>query len=168
MNFKEMKEIALANVSQPDSEYFYRKVCRWFSKTFHTPLSEVYKLSFDDILLAYFEEGYEKLSDSEDGEEAIYVDMVKAVDPEYDEKEEEAIEDFIEMVEAEEEAKRKSRGISEPNRQSLQGSSKASQAKPVVKTFDEAAPEEADGKGLDGLDSLSEGLDEGGAGRSRE
>jgi hypothetical protein len=106
MDLKILKEIALANVSDPSYEYYYRYVCRWFSKTFHTPLREVYDMPMDQVFLAYFEEGYEKIAESDEGEDILLTDMLKAVDPDYDEKEEESIQEFIEMLEEEEENKR--------------------------------------------------------------
>lgn len=165
VDLKQLKEIALANVTDPTSEYFYRYVCRWFSKTFHTPLIQVYDIPQEQVFLAYFEEGYEKLSESEDGEEAMLTDAIKAVDPDYDEKEEESIQEFISLIEEEEENKRtrKTKG-----KQSLHGTNQAPQDKPVVKTYEAAPEEEADGDGLDGLDSLTESSSVDGSGRTRE
>jgi len=43
---------------------FFRKVCRWYSSTFHTPLHEVMEckvVQWDDILLHYYEEQMEDL-----------------------------------------------------------------------------------------------------------
>ncbi len=101
IDIKLLKEIALANVSDPDSAYFYRYVCRWYSKTFHTPLHLTYGLPSQDIFMAYFEEGYEAMDDDDRN-----LEMMKTVDPDFDEKEEEAIDDFINLIEAEEENKR--------------------------------------------------------------
>lgn len=44
---------------------FFRKVCRWYSSTFHTPLHEVMEckvVQWDDILLHYYEGQMEELS----------------------------------------------------------------------------------------------------------
>lgn len=43
---------------------FFRKVCRWYSTTFHTPLHEVMDckvVQWDDILLHYYEDQMEDL-----------------------------------------------------------------------------------------------------------
>lgn len=157
MNLRELKDIALANVSSPSTEYFYRYACRWYSKTFFTPLAEVYDMPADEVFLAYFEEGYERLSASEDGQESMFVDMMKAIDPEYDEKEEESIQEFIEMIEAEEEAKVAKKAGKSGGMQSLQSKPVAPQAEPVFKRYTEAVPQDADGEGLEGLDTLTEG-----------
>ena len=50
-----MQQIALAAVLSPDVDAVYRRIYRWYSKNFHTPLHEVMKLSEHDVLLAYFE-----------------------------------------------------------------------------------------------------------------
>lgn len=101
IDLKELKEIALANVADPTTEYFYRYMCRWYSKTFHTPLHVVFTLPFQDVALAYFEEGYESMDEDDRFEE-----MMRAIDPDFDAKEEESIQDFISMIEEEEENKR--------------------------------------------------------------
>jgi len=44
---------------------FFRKVCRWFSSTFHMPLNEVMngdKITWDSVLLHYYESNLEKVN----------------------------------------------------------------------------------------------------------
>lgn len=48
-----------------DPDYIYRKIFRWYSKTFNTPLDKVYDLPVHDIITAYWEERYEGLDDNE-------------------------------------------------------------------------------------------------------
>lgn len=57
-------------VLRPNADYFERKVMRWYSKTFSTPLSEVEELPLEDVFLAYYEEQYADLG-STDREEEI-------------------------------------------------------------------------------------------------
>lgn len=60
-----LKEIISKHQS---SEFDLRSIARWYSKTFATPLHLVYTLPTYDVLQAYFEETYEELSKSEEGE----------------------------------------------------------------------------------------------------
>lgn len=106
VDLKELKEIALSNVMDPDSEYFFRFVCRWYSKTFHTPLHEVIKLNPYIIYLNYFEDGYSQME-----EEDRIEDMYKAINPDYDKEEEESVQNFIELIEQEEENKRRAKTL---------------------------------------------------------
>lgn len=53
-----LKLIALKGAIKPDAESNVRYVLRWYSKTFHTPLHEVYNLPLEDVWFAYFEERY--------------------------------------------------------------------------------------------------------------
>lgn len=46
-------------------DYDYRKICREYSKTFATPLHEVYLLPMEDVVRAYLEEAYEGYSEDE-------------------------------------------------------------------------------------------------------
>lgn len=48
-----------------DLEYTLRKIFRWYSKTFHTPLHEVDSIPLSDVLAAYWEEHYEELEDKD-------------------------------------------------------------------------------------------------------
>ena len=41
-------------------DFFYRKVCRWYSSKFHTPLMEVYELPYHHVLQNYYEAQFDK------------------------------------------------------------------------------------------------------------
>lgn len=65
-----LKILALRSVIRPDEEYLCRKIIRWYSKTFHTPIIEVQKIPILDILQHYYEEQFEELeADPEKKEE---------------------------------------------------------------------------------------------------
>lgn len=51
---------------EPSHDYFIRKVFRWYSKTFSTPLHQVYNLPLFDVMQAYYEEIYSNLADEKD------------------------------------------------------------------------------------------------------
>lgn len=55
--FTSLKLVALRNVhcDVPDYAYQSRKILRWYSQTFFTPLHEAYKLPFVDVLTHYYE-----------------------------------------------------------------------------------------------------------------
>src|SRR5277367_2667201 len=60
------RKIALVNVVNPSFDSFRRKISRWYSKQFSTPLKEVEEdLDFFDVLLNYFEDSFERLDDRE-------------------------------------------------------------------------------------------------------
>lgn len=59
--YEALRLIALGGAYKPDSESNVRYVMRWYSKTFHTPLHEVYELPLDDVWLAFYEERYQAL-----------------------------------------------------------------------------------------------------------
>jgi hypothetical protein len=46
---------------KPDGDARYRSICRWYSKTFHTPLHEVYDLAPEEVLEAHYEEILEEM-----------------------------------------------------------------------------------------------------------
>lgn len=160
MNLKEIKEIALANVANPTVEYYYRYVCRWFSKNFSTPLFDVYSLPPYDVYLAYFEENYEKLAQSEDWEEQFLTEALRAIDPEFDEKEEESIQDFIKMLEDEIAEKKLNKKDVKKRQSSTVDNNQPSlpQSKPVVKSYNEPIVEEMKGTDTLGLDQLDKAL----------
>lgn len=60
-----IKAIALVEVIDGSYDYQIRTVLRWWSREFHTPLSEVYDMPLEDILRDYFECKYQDLDDSQ-------------------------------------------------------------------------------------------------------
>lgn len=56
---------ALRAVWKPDTDAIIRRICRWYSKEYHTPLADVPDLPLDDILQAWFESNYENLEPEE-------------------------------------------------------------------------------------------------------
>lgn len=56
--------LAVSSVENPDWEVLYRKICRWYSREFSTPLKEVQSMSEYDVLLTYFEDKYQEMASS--------------------------------------------------------------------------------------------------------
>lgn len=56
---------ALRGAWKPDRNAILRKIFRWYSKEFHTPLAEVEDLPLEDVLLHWFEVSYETLDNVE-------------------------------------------------------------------------------------------------------
>lgn len=56
---------ALLDVMEGDFLYHYRRICRWFSTTFHTPLAEVDSLPMEYVLQNFFENRFEDMSEAE-------------------------------------------------------------------------------------------------------
>ena len=64
-HYDALKLLALRAVMKPDGEAHYKSICRWYSKTFHTPLHTVDELPEEDVLTAYFEDRYEDMEEAE-------------------------------------------------------------------------------------------------------
>lgn len=56
-----LRKIAAAAVEEPTFEDWYRSICRWFSKNYHTPLPMVEDLPQEYVILHYFEVAYEEM-----------------------------------------------------------------------------------------------------------
>lgn len=56
------------NPKTPDPEFFLRKVFRWYSKTFVTPLDEVEDLPLADVLRHFYEYHFEEMLEDQPGE----------------------------------------------------------------------------------------------------
>lgn len=63
--FKAIRVLAAEAVKERDEDYLERYIMRWYSKTFFTPMAQVYEIPFEEILQAFFEEYYEKLDEEE-------------------------------------------------------------------------------------------------------
>ena len=72
--------IALKNLlGEQSEEARWRQICRWYSKTFATPLHVVEDLPRLDILQHYIEENYENLQDAE-----LHLEADRLLTPEED------------------------------------------------------------------------------------
>ena len=56
---------ALLDVMEGDFLYHYRRICRWYSTTFHTPLAEVDSLPMEYVLQQFFESRFEDMPRAE-------------------------------------------------------------------------------------------------------
>lgn len=63
---KAVQILALNSVENPTWEDLYDKVCRWYSKTFFTPLADVAKLPRFKVMKIWYQEQYESLYESSD------------------------------------------------------------------------------------------------------
>ena len=62
---------ALRDVLRPNEGYLLRKIARWYSKAFCTPLHAVFEIPLEDVLQAYFEERAERMTDEDREEERL-------------------------------------------------------------------------------------------------
>ena len=97
--------LAIKSIALKDPEYFHRRVCRYYSEKFHTPLMEVYELPWAFVFTNYLEHLVEANNDRED----IYNLAIDICYPEKRVDEEEEIQDWIKRIEKEEEAKRQAK-----------------------------------------------------------
>lgn len=94
--YKHFKLQALDAVLDPDDSYLYRKICRWYSTNFATPLHVVYELPLQLVLTNYFEASCEKIPHNDlinVALEDFYPERVQA--------QEQVEEDFVKALEAE-------------------------------------------------------------------
>lgn len=111
---KAARLLALKAVLFPDENYYLRRVFRWYSRTYHTPLHIVPDLPLEDILEAYYEHVYEEVvAEDEPGkiEQAIR-ELIETeeerIKREMEEESQDIVtEDFLRKVMAEEEIKRR-------------------------------------------------------------
>lgn len=73
--YEALRLVALQGAYKPDAESNVRYVMRWYSKTFHTPLHQVYDLPLEDVWLAFYEERYQAME-----EEALNDEVAKALE----------------------------------------------------------------------------------------
>jgi hypothetical protein len=72
-DFDAIRIRALRGVWKPDYEASLRRIFRWYSEKFHTPLHEVQDLPIEDVLLNWFEVHYESLEPDEKHNLAIHL-----------------------------------------------------------------------------------------------
>jgi hypothetical protein len=118
----ELEILALKSVALKDAEYFTRKVCRYYSEKFHTPLMEVYKLPWAFVFTNYIEHIIETNNTKED----IYNIAIDVFYPEKKrvktfmgefENEEQEIQAWINKIESEEQEKRDKKSVKQELKQ---------------------------------------------------
>lgn len=140
--FLKIQAEAMASTVEPTPDSVYRKICRFYSKEFHTPLHLVHELPFRTVLLNLLEDRYQ--SQDQDDEKFI-VQVQKIIDPSFEEEMEEDLQDWIEQIEEEERQKRQSSKVDTSN---------SSNPAVVSKTYNiENDEQEGDLSGLDDITS---------------
>ena len=84
---------AIKSVLLNDRVYFERKVRRWYSKTFSTPLPQVFTLPWDHVLTHYYEATLENLDYND-----VYNLAVKDYVPEFADQEEKENREFAQSL----------------------------------------------------------------------
>ena len=135
MDEYKLAQIEAANDILAQSDlYFYRKVCRWYSTTFHTPLTQVNSIPWDEILQHYYEHHYENLKYND------LLQLTKDLLPEIAEKQEEEMDDFLnnlmEAERAKKTPKKQSLNKTPPDLKSNSKESPTKQPPEIYKTFD--------------------------------
>ena len=94
----------------PSEEYRWRWYYRWYSKTFHTPLQQVYDIPKYDIIQAYWEEHFEGLDETQlalEREEAVKTEEELEAEILNKSKDELETKRFAEKIEKEESERKK-------------------------------------------------------------
>jgi primosomal protein N' len=94
--YKSIQIKAIESVLDPDDTYSYRRICRWYSKTFHTPLHDVYSLDFEHVLSNYYESTFEEIPYND-----LYDIAIEDFIPELAEQNNEDAEQYAKDLEAE-------------------------------------------------------------------
>lgn len=99
--FDDIQKIAFLSVLRPDYDAWIRKVCRWYSRTFKTPLDQVEDLPINYVLQHYWETVFDEMEDAEKRQALMELletpeDRKKRV-----EQEQRAEEDFVAAAQAE-------------------------------------------------------------------
>ena len=116
MDLRALQVKALGSVLKPDYDYLLRKVYRWFSRTYATPLDQAYEIPIEEVLQAWFEERYEGMDEADREEEKVLLfetDRERAVRQNEEDRRKAEDEDALLIVQAsvlkqeEKEAKKK-------------------------------------------------------------
>lgn len=95
--FRSIMLLSLDAIENPTIQDTYRRICRWYSKNFNTPLHDVEGLDPEFVLRAYWEdyiyEMAEKASDGDEKAETVYEEFIGALIKDNSEIEKEGDED---------------------------------------------------------------------------
>lgn len=116
MAIDDLRLVAMHNVVKGGFEYYHRRVCRWYSEKFATPLEDVYELPVDDVFLHYFEVYYESLNEPErkiEIEEILKTPEQKAKEEKDKILQEMSNEDFFKKIQQQESQKTKQESLTQ-------------------------------------------------------
>lgn len=106
LTFKELLQTCQAKAMDqklnPTEESVWRGICRYYSRTFNTALTEVYQLDPMEVMLTFYESKLEEV-DTEDQIEDILEAIYAIEDPEYEAEKRKELQDFIDRANEEEE-----------------------------------------------------------------
>lgn len=94
--YKYLQLKALDCIFNPDDVYFHRKICRWYSKEFSTPLDQVMRSDFGEILTHYYENQFENLQRND-----LIDIMIDDHLPELTTEKDDEVDEWVENLEAE-------------------------------------------------------------------
>ncbi len=110
--FLKIQVEAMASTIEPTVDSIYRKICRFYSKEFYTPLHQVFELPFRTVLLNLLEDRHQ----SQNLEDEKFINQIqKILDPNFEEEMEEDLKKWIERIEEEEMKKRQSTKVDTSN-----------------------------------------------------
>lgn len=105
VDWKAVQALALCSVVESGDDYVYRKICRLYSKTYNTPLPEVYRIPPASVFRDFFEGVFEEMD-----EDSFYSSMRELVSTEDDvAREEQLIQQQIAKWEEEDRKKQKAK-----------------------------------------------------------
>lgn len=92
------KAKAIADSLLPTEDSIWRSACRYYSKRFNTPLSQVIRMDPEHILLTNFEDQLSEI-DIEENIDSILEQIYRMENPNYEKEEEDDVQEFIKKVE---------------------------------------------------------------------
>ncbi len=154
-----IKMMAMKSVVSPDEGAIVRRIQRWYSKTFHTPLADVEKIDFFELLTHYYEDTYEAAA-SEDGSisktlQEEFHQLLLTPEEEMAKINEKELEDFesFQLLKAVREEEERAKIEFEKRQKEIQTSNFVAQSEAQAPMAPVAQPEESmDFNGLDGED----------------
>ena len=118
---KAIQILALYEAEQESYNAFYDRICRWYSREFSTPLSDVEAMSEEKVLKVYYQDIVAKLSEdtSEEGKQHYEEFRKRVVNPDVVKKETDEDdaweEEMNKKIEQEQAAKPEEKSVPEPN-----------------------------------------------------
>lgn len=98
-NINNIKILSLRQSVEKTFDSWYSSICRWYSRNFYTPLSEVEDMPAEIVLKTYYDDVYYKLANANDEEsqKMLKEEIERIVYQETKTSEDEEIEELIEQ-----------------------------------------------------------------------
>ena len=76
---KHLRVISLSEINDNTYHAWYKSICRWYSREFHTPLSDVMEMSDENVIQTYYDDAFWALKHGDTAQQEVFLETIDGV-----------------------------------------------------------------------------------------